>query len=120
MKWLVASAVTAGLLGMAWPASVQAQQYTMPGQSALPQSNQLYNPWGYYHPDYYSQYRVAPMVRQPLPSQAPPWVRPFNPQGMAHDQYDQVFKPTPRYYRPPLNVPYGPPVPLNNPWPSGW
>ena len=119
MKLLVASALTAGMLALAWPVGAQAQQYTMPGRSALPQSN-LYSPWSYYHPDYYSRYNVQPNVSQQIPSQSPPWVGPFNPQGMAHGQYNQVFKPTPRYYRPPLHAPYSPPLPLNNPWPSGW
>jgi hypothetical protein len=119
MKYLIASLLTAGLFAIAGPSAARAQQYTMPGQSALPQSN-LYHPWSPYHTGYYSHYYVAPNYRQTVPSQSPPWVDPFNPQGMAHGLYDQIYQPTPRYYRPPLHVPYSPPLPLYNPWPTGW
>jgi hypothetical protein len=119
MKPLIATALTAGLLALGWPACASAQQYTMPGRASVPWNN-LYNPWNPYHTGYNSSYNVAPYFNQPIPSEAPPWIRPFNPQGMAHGLYNQEFKPTPRYYRPPLNVPYTPPSPLQNPFPSGW
>lgn len=119
MKYLMASLLTAGLVGLVGPAAVQAQQYTMPGRTLIPQSN-LYNPWNTYHTPYYSHFEPMAGFSQRIPSQSPPWVSPFNPQGMAHGVYDQQFEPTPRFYRPPLNVPYSPPLPLNNPWPSGW
>ncbi len=111
MKMVMASLLSAGLLAIAWPAHAQAQQYTMPGRASVPWTN-LYNPWNPEHTGYHSSYNVSPYFNQQIPSSSPPYIRPFNPQGMAHGLYDQVFEPTPRYYRPPLHVPYSPPLPL--------